>query len=153
MFLAVGFVLGLAPLQAASQSIRVTDAWVRPPLPGQKHAAAYIELTSDRKAALVAAGSSVAERVEMHSMTTEDGIMRMRPLPRIDLPAGQTVKLVPGGMHLMLFDVKQALKPGDKVPLTLSVQPADPAAGMSLTTVNIEAPVRLVGPPTASHRH
>ena len=89
-------------------------------------------------------------RVEMHSMTMDGGVMRMRALPKIDLPAGQTVKLAPGGLHLMLIDVKQPLKAGDKVPLVLSIQPSGPSAGMSLTTLNLQAEVR---PATGGESH
>ena len=131
--------LTIAPL-AAAQSVQVANAWVRATAPGQTTAGAYVELTSPTATALVAAGSPVAGRVELHSMTMDGGVMRMRALPRIALPAGQTVKLAPGGMHLMLLDVKQPLKPGDRVPLTLSLQPS----GMSLTTLKIEAEVRAV---------
>jgi copper(I)-binding protein len=138
-----------APFAAAAQSVKVGDAWVRPTLPGQKATGAYLELTSVSNAALVAAGSTAAARVEMHTMSTEGGVMRMRALPRIDLPAGQTVKLAPNGMHLMLFDVKEPLRIGDKVTLTLTVQPAGAAAGTSVTTVNVEAHVR--NPPSGGH--
>jgi hypothetical protein len=72
----------------------------------------------------------------------------MRALPRIELPAGQTVKLAPGGVHVMLVDLKQPLKAGDKVPLTLSVQ----SSGTSLTTVKIEAEVRAAGA-RENHQH
>ena len=81
-------------------------------------------------------------------MTVESGVMRMRPLPRVDLPAGQTVKLAPNGMHLMLLDLKQPLKQGDKLPLALSVQ----VSGASLTTLNIEVEVRAVDG-SGSHKH
>lgn len=139
------------PAASTGSSVKIADAWVRAPAPGQKTAGAYVELTSDRDAAVVAAGSPAAARVEMHSTTTEGGVMRMRALPRIELPAGKTVKLAPGGTHLMLIDVKQPLKPGDKVPLTLSVQPAGPAAGTSLTTLQVEAEVRAAGATVHSH--
>jgi copper(I)-binding protein len=125
-----------------ADSVKVANAWVRAPAPGQKTASAYMDLTSDGNAALVAAGSIAAARAELHSTSTEGGIMRMRPLARVDLPAGQTVTLAPGGTHLMLVDLKQALKPGDKVPIVLSVQPAGPTAGKTLTTVTLEAEVR-----------
>ena len=115
---------------------------MRAPAPGQKTASAYVELTSDRDAALVAAGSPAAARVEMHSMTMEGGVMRMRALPRIELPAGKTVKLAPGGMHLMLIDVKQPLKAGDKVPLVLSVQPSGQRRACRSSTLQLEAEVR-----------
>ena len=138
---------------STGSSVRIADAWVRAPAPGQKTAGAYVELTSDRDAAIVAAGSPAAARVEMHSTTTEGGVMRMRALPRIELPAGKTVKLAPGAIHLMLIDVKQPLKPGDKVQLTLSVQPTGPAAGMSLTTLQLEAEVRAAGAAESHSKH
>jgi copper(I)-binding protein len=136
---------------AADRSVKVANAWVRAPAAGQKTLAAYLELTSDRDAALVAAGSPAAARVEMHSSTVEGGVMRMRAVPRIELPARQTVKLAPGGLHLMLIGAKQPFKPGDKVPLTLSIQPSGPTAGLSLTTINLEAEVRAAE--GAAHKH
>ena len=81
-------------------------------------------------------------------MTNDGGVMRMRQLPKVDLPAGQTVKLEPNGVHLMLVDLKQPLKPGDKLPLVLSVQ----SSGMSLTTLKIEAEVRATTSGT-QHSH
>jgi copper(I)-binding protein len=138
------------PIAFAAESVKVANAWVRAPVSGQKTAAAYLELTADRNLALVAAGSPAAGRVEMHSMTMDGGVMRMRALPRVDLPAGQTVRLAPGGTHLMLLDLKQPLKAGDKLPLTLSLQPSEPAAS-SLTTVTVEAEIRAAGTSTHSH--
>jgi periplasmic copper chaperone A len=136
---------------SAAESVKVMNGWLRAPAPGQKTAAAYIELMSDHNAAIVAAGSPAAARVEMHSTTTEGGVMRMRALSRIELPAGQAVKLAAGGTHFMLVDLKQALKPGDKVPLVISVQPTGPSAGSALTTVNVELDVRAGA--SSSHQH
>jgi copper(I)-binding protein len=141
----------LSPLAACAESVKVGNAWVRPPAPGQKTASAYIDLTSERDAALVAVGSPAAARAEMHSMTMDGGVMRMRALPRIELPSGQSVKLAPGGMHIMLIELKQPLKVGDKVPLVLSIQPTGAAAGMSLTTLKVEAEVRTA--PASPHSH
>ena len=131
----------------AAESVKVSNAWVRAPAPGQKNASGYLELTSQANAALVAAESSAAARVELHSTTTEGGVMRMRALPRVELPAGRTVKLAPGGTHLMLVDLKQPLKTGDKVRLVLSVQ----SSGTSVTTLTVEAEVRAG--PAPSHNH
>src|SRR3954471_10613357 len=80
---------------AAAQSVKVSNAWVRATAPGQKTAGAYVELTSPTAAALVAAGSPAAGRVELHTMSMDGGIMRMRQVPRIELPAGETVRLGP----------------------------------------------------------
>lgn len=123
---------------AGADSVKVANAWARATARGQTTTVVYLELTSDTNAALVAAGTPLAQRVELHSMSTEGAIMRMRPLPRIELPAGKTVKLAPSGVHLMLIDLKQPLKAGDKLPLVLSVQ----SSGTSLTTLKIEAEVR-----------
>ena len=139
-------VASFAASGADAPSVRVANAWARATVPGQNTGAAYVDLTSDRGATLVAAGSPLAGRVELHSMTNDGGVMRMRQLPKVALPAGKTVKLEPNGIHLMLIDLKQPLKPGDKLPLVLSVQ----SSGMSLTTLNIEAEVRANG---AQHSH
>lgn len=138
------------PVAFAAEGVKVANAWVRAPVAGQTTAAAYLELTADRNLALVAAGSPAAGRVEMHSMTMDGGVMRMRALPRIDLPAGQTVRLGPGGTHLMLLELKQPLRAGDKLPLILSLQPSG-AAATSLTTVTVEAEIRPAA--ASSHAH
>ena len=127
---------------------RVSNGWVRAPVPGQRAAGAYLEIASVRNAALVGAATPAAARVEMHETTTEGGVMRMRAVQKIELGAGQTVKLAPNGMHLMLFDLTRPLKVGDKVPLTLSVQEA---AGASPATVQVELEVRAIAP--SSHHH
>lgn len=153
VFLILGALLAFAApgfAGEAQRSVKVANAWVRAPAPGQKTVAAYLELTSEHDAALVAAGTPAAARVEMHSSSVDGGVMRMRALPRIELPAGQTVKLAPGGNHLMLLEMKQPLKPGDKVALTLSIQPA--GAGTSLTTVDLQADVRAADG-AAHHKH
>ena len=133
---------------AAAQTVAVSNAWVRTPAPSQKNAAVYMDLKAATSGALVAAGSPFAERAELHSMSVEAGVMRMRPLQRVELPGGQTVRLQPSGAHVMLVDLKRPLKAGDKVPLVLSVQ----SSGSSLTTLKIEAEVRD-GDPAAAHKH
>jgi copper(I)-binding protein len=137
-FAAAIVIAGLTAPAAFAQSVKVENAWARATVPGQKTGSVYVDLTSASNAALVAVGSPLAARAELHSMSMDGGVMRMRALPRVELPAGQTVKLAPGGMHVMLVDLKQPLKAGDKVPLTLSVQ----SSGTSLTTLKIEAEVR-----------
>ena len=143
-----GFIaLMLAP-GAFAQSVKVENAWARATVPGQKTGSVYLDLTSAADTALVAAGSPVAARAELHSMSMDGGVMRMRALPRVELPAGKTVKLAPGGMHVMLVDLKQPLKAGDKIPVTLSLQ----ASGTSLTTLKLDVPVRAADA-AAEHAH
>lgn len=128
--------------------MKVAGAWARATVAGQKTAAAYAELTSATDAFLVAAASSVAERIELHHMRVEGDIMRMRPVQRIELPAQRTVRLAPGGFHLMLFGVSRALKPGEKLPLVLTFE----AAGGGKATLKVEAEVRAAGAASA-HQH
>ena len=134
---------------AYAQSVKVDNAWARATVPGQTTGSVYLDLTSATDAVLVAAGTPVAVRAELHSMTMDGGVMRMRGLPRVELPAGKTVKFTPGTMHVMLVDLKRPLKVGEKVPLTLSVQ----SAGTSPTTLKLEVPVLAADPAGDSHMH
>jgi len=142
----LGLWAGVAAVAAEPASVR--NAWVRAPVAGQPVAGAYLELESARDAALVGAESALARRVELHTMTMEGGVMRMRPVPRIDLPANKPVKLAPGGLHLMLFGVNQPLKPGSRVPLTLILEAADGTR----SAVSVDAEVRS-GAPAMHQKH
>jgi copper(I)-binding protein len=146
----IGLVFGVSPPLAAAESVKVTRAWVRAPAPGQNTAGGYVELTSDRNLAIVSAGSPAAARVEVHATTVDGGVMRMRPVSQLELPAGRTVKLAPGGTHLMLIDLKRPLKTGEKLPITLSLQPSG-GGGSSLTTISFEAEVRSAS--SSAHNH
>jgi copper(I)-binding protein len=81
-------------------------------------------------------------------MALEDGVMKMRPLERIELPAGTAVKLAPGGLHIMLIDLKQPLQRGEKVPVTLTVLQLDSGSRSALT---VRAEVRDVD--ANAHHH
>jgi copper(I)-binding protein len=107
---------------ARAEGVEVTGAWARATLPGQKVAGVYMELRSDRAAKLVGVESPVAGSAEVHEMRHQDGVMRMRNVEALELPAGQTVKLAPGGLHVMLFELRQPLKPGDQVKLILKLE-------------------------------
>src|SRR5437868_2121744 len=95
---------------AYAQSVKVENAWARATVPGQTTGSVYVDLTSATDAVLIAASTPVAARAELHSMTMDGGVMRMRGLPRVELPAGKTVKFTPGAMHVMLVDLKHPLK-------------------------------------------
>lgn len=133
----------------AADPVTVSDPWVRATAPGQNVAGAYMELTSPGGGALVSAASPVAGVVELHSMKVEDGVMKMRAVPRIDLPAGQAVKLAPGGYHVMLMDLKRELKPGDTVPITLTLEGRDQAK----TNLEVKAAVREAGAGAGHGKH
>lgn len=140
---------GLAAGVARAQPVTVEDAWVRAPAPGQKVAGAYLEIVSRTPLALTGVASASAATAELHSTSMEGGVMRMRPVARIELPAGKVVKLAPGGLHIMLVNLRQPLKPGDRVPLTLTVQGADLA---SRSIISVQAEVRDAGSGTG-HQH
>lgn len=117
--------------------IQIENAWVRAPAPGQVVVGGFMNITSPAEARLVAAHSPVAAVTELHEMAMKEGVMTMRPVPHIALPPRQTVKLEPGGLHLMLIDLKKPLKAGDKVPLSLKVQ-----SGKTTRTLEVQAEVR-----------
>lgn len=113
----------LAAAPAWSQ-VTVTQPWVRATVAQQKATGAFMTLTSAKDVRLVGASSPAAGAVEVHEMKMVDDVMKMRHVPALPLPAGQAVALTPGGYHLMLLDVKQQFKEGDKVPLTLELEDA-----------------------------
>lgn len=107
--------------QTVADQMEVVDPYVRAVPPGQPNSASFLGLKNNDAAdhALVAAKSSVAEVVELHTHTMVDGMMRMRPVPKIDIPAGGEVKLQPGGLHVMLIGLTGELRPDEEVNLTL----------------------------------
>jgi copper(I)-binding protein len=104
---------------ASSATVTVEGAWARATVPGQKGTGAFMRITAKDGAQLVGASSSAAGVVEVHEMKMDGGVMRMRALPALDLPAGQPVELKPGGYHVMLMDLKSTLPKDSTVPLTL----------------------------------
>ncbi|SFU93713.1 hypothetical protein SAMN04489707_104021 [Paenacidovorax caeni] len=103
----------------AQTTVKVEDAWVRGTVATQKATGAFMRLTPSANARLVEAKSPVAGVVEIHEMTLEKDIMKMRQIPGLDLAADRTMELKPGGYHVMLMDLKQPLKGGEQVPITL----------------------------------
>lgn len=123
---------------AADINIKVEDAWIRATAPGQQVAGAYMQITSPVNATLLKVQSPVAGRMEIHLMRMKHGVMEMREVQTLALPKGETVKLAPGGFHLMLFDLKQPFKEGETVPIKLIIQMPD----KKRETVNVVAQVR-----------
>jgi periplasmic copper chaperone A len=118
-------------VSAASRELEADDGWSRATAPGQTVAAGYLELrnSTQRADALIAASTPAAASVELHTASLQNGIMRMRRLDRLALPAGRTVTLAPGGHHLMLIGLRQRLVPGQSISVTLQF-----ASGRSITT-------------------
>jgi hypothetical protein len=145
MFAAVA-VLGAQSAWAANVS--VTDAWARATMPGQKVSGAYMKLTSDADARLVAASSPTVARVEVHEMKMDGDVMRMREVKAVDLPKGKTVSLEPGGYHIMLMNLAKPIAAGDVIPLTLVVE-----SGGKRQNVEVKAEARAPGGDSMQHHH
>ena len=129
----------LAAASGAFAQVKVEQPWARPTVEGQMAGGAFLKIQNvggaDR---LLSASSSAAGMVQLHTMSMEGDVMKMREVEAIDLPAGKTVELKPGGLHLMLMGLKSPLKEGSKVPLTLKFEKAG--------EVKVEVPVAAKGP-------
>jgi copper(I)-binding protein len=111
----------LLATQGDEPKIMVMEPWSRPsPMIGG-NGAVYMILMNEGGSAdlLVSLETDVAEVVELHETKMEGDVMKMGPIPNIQVPAGGSAKLEPGGKHVMLINLKQELTPGDKIPLTL----------------------------------
>ena len=122
----------------AADSVKVYDAWVRDTVPGAMVSAAYMRIKSDAPVKLVKAESSVAGVTEIHKMEMKDGIMKMQAVDAIEVVPGKVVDLKPGGYHIMLMMLKDQIKAGAKVPLTLTFEDA----GKKQTVIKVEAKVQ-----------
>lgn len=134
---------------AAQAQITVKDAWVRATVPQQQATGAFMQLNAARDTRLVAASSPLTAAVEVHEMAMQDNVMRMRQVPGVDLPAGKPVDLKPGGYHVMLMNLKQQVKTGDTVPITLVFEGKDGKR----ESVDIQAPVRPLNATAAPAAH
>jgi periplasmic copper chaperone A len=116
--------------------IEIKTPWARATPGHAENGTAYLTIVSPTADRLVAVSSPVAKKVELHTMSMQGDVMKMRPLAAIDIPAGQPVTLRPGGMHIMLLGLTQPLREGQSFPLTLSFDHAGPRQ----VTVAIEKP-------------
>ncbi|HMM46779.1 MAG TPA: copper chaperone PCu(A)C [Thiobacillaceae bacterium] len=126
-----------ASLPAWAANVSVSDAWARATMPGQKVSAAYMQILADADARLVSASSSAVPRVEVHEMTMDGDVMRMREVKAIELPKGKTVSLQPGGLHIMLMNLQKPIAAGEVIPLTLVIE-----SGGKQQTVEVKAEAR-----------
>jgi len=132
-----------APLWAAdvADRIQVTEPSVRAVPPGQNQTGAYLTLhnTDKQGHALVKAASPAARATELHTVVDEGGMTKMRPVAKMDIAAGGSTRLQPGGLHIMLIGLKQPLAEGANVPLTLIFEDG--------SHKEISAPVRAITVP------
>ncbi|MGP1715868.1 MAG: copper chaperone PCu(A)C [Methylophilus sp.] len=116
MKLLLGLMLGMGMAQADAM---ISDAWVRASHPGQTVGAAYLTLHSRENVSLVYVETARAGTTELHSMTMQNGVMKMRHVETLPIPANKPVKLAPGGLHLMLFELPSPFKVGEKIEFRL----------------------------------
>lgn len=146
LFLLSLFALPLVGAAAEPPSIAVEDARVRAVPPGAATTAAFMTLTNAGEAdrALVGGASPLAGHLELHNHVMADGVMQMRRVEAIPLPAGERVHLAPGGWHLMMFELAATPAEGERVELTLTLDNGE--------TLTVEAPVRRVQPMSMSNQ-
>lgn len=133
----------------AQAQVSVEDAWVRATVPQQKATGAFMKLNAAKDTRLVSVTSPASPVVEVHEMAMQDNVMRMRQVPGVELPAGKTIELKPGGYHIMLMDLPQQMKAGETVPLTLVFEGKDGKR----ESLEVQAPVRPVNASAAPAGH
>ena len=132
MLVSAMLLAGLITAPARAEEVKagdlvITQAWSRATPNGAKIGSGYFTIENKGTAAdrLIGVSAEVAGKVEVHEMAMNNGVMTMRPLDKgLAIDAGKTVKLAPGGYHLMMFDLKSPLKQGDAVPVTLEFEKA-----------------------------
>ena len=150
----IGVALALACLVATAHdykagAIAIAHPHARATVGGQSTAVAYMGMGFKNDGAvdwLRSATAAVSSSVELHSMSMDGGMMRMRRIDAIELPAGATVMLEPGGLHMMFVGLKAPLRAGESFPLELRFE----KAGKVLVQVRVEA---ITGAAAAVHKH
>jgi copper(I)-binding protein len=141
--LAAALLLGGMTLCAQAQ-VTVEGAWARPTVAGQQAGGGYLSITSAKADRLLGGSTPVAQRFELHTMSMKGDVMEMRQVDAIELPAGKKVELKPGGLHVMFMGLKEPLKAGSKLPVTLKLEKTG--------EVKVEFDVQARAP-EAAHKH
>ena len=119
----MSFSLALAACAAQAQ-VEISDAWVRATVQGQKATGAFMNLTAKKATRLVGIKTEAAAVAEVHEMKMDKEVMRMQRINALELPAGKTVSLKPGGYHVMLMNLTEPLPVDSHVQLTLLFEDA-----------------------------
>jgi hypothetical protein len=122
-FLACALLICACAARGQAPELTVKDAWARPPLAPQNNSAVYmiIENPTATPRSVVSVSSPDADKAELHEMRMEGNMMRMTPTKQVAVPAKGRIELKPGGFHIMLFQLKKAVKPGDRLSLVLKL--------------------------------
>jgi hypothetical protein len=129
--------------------LQIGHPWSRATPPGAQIGGAFMKLTNKGKTAdkLIRAETPAAATVELHTMSMDGNVMRMRQVESIEIKPGASVALAPGGLHIMMVGLKQPLKAGDKLPLTLWFEKAG--------KLEVQLAIDAMGaaPPAEVHKH
>ena len=143
----LALIAALACGAAYAQNVEIREAWIRTSVPGQKATGAFMKITAKDGVKLVGASSPAAGVAEVHEMKMEGDVMKMRAVSGgLDIAAGKTVELRPGGYHVMLMDLKAALQKDSTIPLTLVFKDAKG----SESKVELKVPVATTAPGAAA---
>lgn len=125
-FLLAAVVVAAPSLAQQQSAITIEDPWVATTNPGATVAGGYVVIRNTGRDAdrLLSATSPRAARVELHEMTMANGVMRMRELEAVPVPAGGVATLQPGGLHIMFFDIDAPFAEGQRIPVTLQFERA-----------------------------
>lgn len=137
----MGLILGVCSYFTYAQDVVITNVWARPTVTGQKTAAVFMAIASPKAGALIKAQTKIA-KAELHEMAMQGDVMKMRPVKEIAFSANQAIFLRPGGLHIMLLNLKKPLQTGDILPLNLTFKYADG----SKDRVTVEAQVENKNP-------
>lgn len=135
-----------------AQGVTVEESWARATVQGQKATGAFMKITAKEGTKLVGASSPAAGVTEIHEMKMDKDVMKMSAISALPIPAGKTVELKPGGLHVMLMDLKAPLNDKTNVPITLVFENAKGVR----SNMDLQVPVKKMGMPQESkhdHKH
>jgi len=147
LVVALGFSFSVQAQEAKVGSIKVEQAYTRSTVPGQMAAGGFMKIENKGSGAdqLISASSPVAGEVQLHEMAMEGNVMKMRQVKDIPVPAGGSVELKPGGLHLMFMNIKAPLSVGESVPVKLKFAKAG--------EVEVKMPVNAMGQAGGAAKH
>ena len=147
LVVALGFSFSVQAQEAKVGSIKVDHAYTRATVPGQQVAGGFMKIENKGTSGdqLLSASSPAAGEVQLHEMAMEGNVMKMRQVRDIAVPAGGSVELKPGGLHLMFMNIKAPLSVGESVPVKLKFAKAG--------EVEVKMPVNAMGQAGGAAKH
>lgn len=134
--------VAFSALPAMAGGTTVENAWARATPAGVTIGALYGEIRAEAADKLLAASTPAAGKAEIHTHVEDNGVMKMRRVEALDIPAGEGLRLAPGGLHIMMFGLKAPLVAGTTLPVTFTFEKAGP-----VTVDAAVAPIGASNPP------